>query len=121
MTLSYLSRCFLISKLCASTFFCALAMELVTILCSMGSSSFMPRVPMIFLILSPAKILIRSSSRDRKNFDPPGSPWRPSAPELVVDAPGFVPLGADDKEAGGGDGLLGELMSVPRRPCSWRW
>ena len=50
---------------------------------------------------------IRSSSRETKNFELPGVALAArAAPELVVDAPALVTLGADHVEAAGGDDLF---------------
>ena len=51
---------------------------------------------------SDPKMRIRSSCSDRKNFEAPGSPWRPeTAAQLIVDAAALMPLGADDIQAAG--------------------
>ena len=68
------------SKLWASTFFWAPSMERVSQRCSMGSPSSMPSVSISLAMRSDAKMRIRSSSRDRKKREEPGSPWRPARP-----------------------------------------
>ena len=40
----------------------------------------MPNLSMIPVILSAPKIRIKSSSKDKKNWEEPGSPWRPARP-----------------------------------------
>jgi hypothetical protein len=48
--------------------------------CSMASPSFMPRRARTFMVVSPANIFMRSSSRETKKRDEPLSPWRPERP-----------------------------------------
>ena len=53
------------AKFCASTCFCARSIDLVTIPCSMGTPSSMPRRSMRPLMRSEPKIRIRSSCSER--------------------------------------------------------
>ena len=80
ITSSYSRRCFLISKLCASTFFWAFSIALETMPCSIGTFSSIPSLSIILAILSEPNILRRSSSNDKKNLDEPGSPCLPERP-----------------------------------------
>ena len=79
-TSSYSNKCFLISKLCPSTFFWAPSNILVIIFCSIGISSGTFNLSITPFILSPAKIRIKSSSVETKNWVSPGSPWRAERP-----------------------------------------
>ena len=65
MTSSYSRRCFLMSKLCASTLFCEFSIALDTSLFSIGMSSSMPSLFINPEILSEPNIRIRSSSNDK--------------------------------------------------------
>src|ERR1700748_2739835 len=79
-TLSNLSRFLRMSKLRASTFCCAFSSALLIQGWMMASPSLRPsRVSMVSSRSEP-KMRIRSSSSDRKNFERPGSPWRPERP-----------------------------------------
>ena len=100
MTSSY-SRMFLRTwKLRSSTFRWARSTLLVSIGCSIASPSFMPSVASIFMVRSPANIFIRSSSRrDEEPRRALVALAAGAAAELVVDAAGLVPLGADDVQA----------------------
>jgi hypothetical protein len=50
---------------------------------------------------------IKSSSSEMKNWLEPGSPWRPARPpQLVVDAAGFVALGAQNVQSAQPDHLF---------------
>ncbi len=80
ITSSYWSRCLRVSKLRASTDFCAASMRFETIFDSMATPFSIPRRCMSALTLSPAKMRIRSSSSERKKREEPGSPWRPARP-----------------------------------------
>ncbi|GBU22696.1 hypothetical protein R80B4_02608 [Fibrobacteres bacterium R8-0-B4] len=68
------------SKLRPSTRFWAPAIELETHGWLIASPSGVPSLSITILILSAPNMRIRSSSIDRKNFDDPGSPWRPAPP-----------------------------------------
>ena len=46
----------------------------------MASPSSIPNLPRTASNFSDPKILIKSSSKDKKNADLPGSPWRPDLP-----------------------------------------
>ena len=95
------------SKLWASTFFCAPSMAFVSQRCSMTSPSFIPIIFMSPWIRSDPKMRMRSSSRDRKKIEEPGVALPAgAAAELVVDAARLVALGADDVEPAEADHLL---------------
>ena len=95
------------SKLWASTFFCAPSMARVSMRCSMGSSSFMPSVSISLAMRSAPKMRIRSSSRDRKKMRGARVALAAgAAAQLVVDAARLVALGAEDVEAARGDHLV---------------
>ena len=68
------------AKLFSSTFFCALSIDLVIILCWITSSSSMFILSITFIILSDPKSLMRLSSRETKNWDEPTSPCLPDLP-----------------------------------------
>src|ERR1041384_3297864 len=63
MTSSYSSRCLRISKLCASTFFCAFSMARVTRPCSIGTPSSMPSRSMMPWMRSAPKMRIFGAER----------------------------------------------------------
>ncbi len=64
ITSSYCSTCFLISKLRASTFFCAFSIDLLRMECSIGCVSSNPSLSIMPMIFSEPKSLISSSSID---------------------------------------------------------
>ena len=68
------------SKLRASTFFCAFSIARVSMRFSIASPSSTPRRSHHCLTRSASKIRSRSSSSERKNWLEPGSPWRPERP-----------------------------------------
>jgi len=94
------------SKLWASTLLWALAMARVTSRCSIGSPSSMPSRVMRPWMRSAPKMRRRSSSRERKNREAPGSPGVPPSAKLIVDAPALVTFRADDEEPAGFHDLL---------------
>ena len=79
-TLSNFSRFLRMSKLRASTFCCAFSSALLIQGWMIASPSFRPSRVSMLSSRSEPKIRIRSSSSDRKNFERPGSPWRPERP-----------------------------------------
>ena len=89
----------------------------------MGTPSVMPRRYISALTRSPPKMRSRSSSSERKKREEPGIALAAGAPaKLVVDAPRFVALGAQNVQAAQRDdfvvlgaALLGELV-VDRLP-----
>ena len=84
-------------KFCASTCFCARAMERVTILCSMGTPSSMPILSSRPLMRSEPKMRIRSSSQRKVEARRARVALAAgAAAELVVDAARFVPFGGED-------------------------
>ena len=88
------------SKLRASTFFCAFSITRVSRRFSIASPSSTPTRSHQSFTRSDSKMRSRSSSSERKNWLEPGSPWRPdAAAQLVVDAAALVALGADDVQA----------------------
>ena len=80
ITSSYSKRCFLASKFRPSILLCADSIAFETSLCSKGSSSGSPKVPIIPFMRSEPKIRIKSSSSETKNWDSPGSPCLPDRP-----------------------------------------
>ena len=68
------------SKLRASTFFCAFSSALLIHGWMIASSSLRPSFCSMPSMRSEPKMRIRSSCSDRKNFERPGSPWRPERP-----------------------------------------
>ena len=80
ITSSYSSRCLRILKFRPSTFFCARCIERVTMGWVITCPSSIPMRSIIDAIRSELKRRIKSSSRDRKNRDAPGSPCRPLRP-----------------------------------------
>ena len=80
ITLSYLSMFLRMSKLRASTFCCAFSSALLIHGWMIASSSLRPSFCSMPSSLFDPKMRIRSSSSDRKNFERPGSPWRPERP-----------------------------------------
>ena len=80
ITSSYLSRFLRISKLRASTFCCAFSSALLIHGWTIASPSLRPSRCSMPSSVSAPKMRIRSSSSDRKNFEWPGSPWRPERP-----------------------------------------
>ena len=68
------------SKLRSSTFFWAFSNALLIHGWTKASPSGKPRRCRTLDIFSEPKIRIKSSSIDKKNFDVPGSPWRPERP-----------------------------------------
>ena len=68
------------SKLRASTFFCAFSSALLIQGWMIASSSLRPSFCSMPSMRSEPKMRIRSSCSDRKNFERPGSPWRPERP-----------------------------------------
>ena len=101
------------SKLRASTFCCAFSSALLIQGWMMASPSLRPsRVSMVSSRSDP-KIRIRSSSSDRKNFERPGSPWRPERPRSWLSMRrDFMALGADDVEPAGLVDRLGRLGAL---------
>src|SRR6266542_2529305 len=69
ITSSYSRRCLRTLKFWASTCFCARSIALVTILCSMGTPSSMPRRCIRPEMRSDPKMRIKSSSSDRYKRD----------------------------------------------------
>ena len=63
-----------------SIFSCAFSMAEVSILCWICSPSGTPSALNTDIRRSEPNSLIRSSSREIKNWDSPGSPWRPARP-----------------------------------------
>src|SRR6266540_3649779 len=80
MTSSYLRTFLRRSKFCDSTCRCALAIARVTSRCVIGTSSGRLNRSIRLATVLVANIRMRSSSRDRKNLDSPGSPCRPERP-----------------------------------------
>ena len=80
ITWSYSSRFLRIPKLLPSIFVCAFSIADVNILCWICSFSGTPNVLKISISFSEPNRRIRSSSREIKNWDSPGSPWRPERP-----------------------------------------
>ena len=68
------------SKLRPSTFFWAFSIARLIMRCSIASPSWRPRRSIQGLMRSEPKMRSRSSSRERKNWLEPGSPWRPERP-----------------------------------------
>src|SRR4029077_2257939 len=92
------------SKLRVSTRFCALAMERLTIGCSIGSPSGILSFCMMTPRRSPPKMRSSGSSSDREKRELPGAPRGPETPtQRLVYPPRFVALGADDVRAAGLD------------------
>ena len=115
ITSSYSSNRFRIPKLFSSTFFCARSIDFVIIECWITSPSSIPIVSMIFAIRPDPNIRIRSSSRQTKNWELPGSPWRPDRPRswrsTRLDSCRSVPIIANPPAS---FTPLPNLMSVPR-------
>src|SRR5215467_2657736 len=80
ITLSNFNRFLRMSKLRASTFCCAFSSALLIHECTIASFSLRPRRCSMVSSLSVPKIRIRSSSKDKKNLECPGSPCRPDRP-----------------------------------------
>src|SRR5208282_116943 len=68
-------------------------MDLLSMKCSSSCPSSSPTFSITLTMRSEPKSRIRSSSREMKKWDEPGSPW---TAQLAVNAAGFVPLRADD-------------------------
>ena len=103
------------SKLRASTFCCAFSSALLIQGWMMASPSFRPSRGSMPSSRSEPKMRIRSSSSDRKNFERPGSPWRPERPRSWLSMRrDLVALGADDVEAAGLGHRLGGLVALGR-------
>ena len=104
MTSSYSRMCLRDSKFWVSTAFCAASMRREIMPLSMGTPSSMPRRWSSVLTHSRAKMRMRSSSSERIEAGGAGVALAAgAAAELVIDAAGFVALGAEDVEAAGGD------------------
>ena len=85
------------SKLRASTFFCAFSITRVSRRFSIASPSSTPTRSHHCFTRSASKMRSRSSSSERKNWLEPGIALAAgAAAQLVVDAPALVPLGAED-------------------------
>ena len=80
ITSSNFSRFLRMSKLRASTFCCAFSSALLIQGWTIASSSLRPSFCSMPSMRSEPKMRIRSSCSDRKNFEWPGSPWRPERP-----------------------------------------
>ncbi len=80
ITSSYSSRRLRTPKLFSSTFFWALSIDFDIIECWITSPSLSPILSISLAILSEPNIRIRLSSRETKNCEEPGSPWRPERP-----------------------------------------
>ena len=78
-TSSYSSKFLRASKFLLSILFCAFSIPLESILCSIWSSP-IPIFSKRFLLLSEIKSLNKSSSKERKNLEYPGSPCLPDLP-----------------------------------------
>src|SRR5713226_2036834 len=122
ITSSYSSRCLRASKFCASTAFCAFSMRREISPDSIGTPSVIPRRYIKALTRSPPKMRSRSSSSERKKRDDPGSPA-----ELIIDAPGLVPLSSQNVQAALRDhfvmlgaALLGKLLVDGLPLLEWR-
>src|SRR3989344_25456 len=101
ITSSYSKTCLRASKLKPSIFSCADSIALETSFASIGSSSAIPNLPIMFLTRSEPKIRISSSSSETKNRVSPGAP-----PELIVKAAGLVAFRAQNKKTVRGLDLL---------------
>ena len=131
ITSSYLRICLRMSKLRASTFFCAFSSDLFIQGCVIASPSCRPSVCSMLSMRSEPKMRIRSSSSDEVELGAAGVALAAgTAAQLVVDAAAFVALGAEHVEAAGLERLLllhldvglqalarlGDLCSVGRAP-----
>ena len=115
LTWSYSRRLFREAKWFSSTFFCAFSTERDSIRCSIGMPSLIPRFSKMEIYFSEPNKRSRSSSREIKNFETPGSPCRPERPlswlstlrlsERSVPITYRPPASLD---------LLSSFMSVPR-------
>ena len=102
MTSSYWTTCLRMSKLWPSTLVCALSIDLVITPCSIGTSSSMPsRSIMLDDAVGAEAAHQLVFERDVELRRARVALAAGAAAQLVVDAAGLVPLGADDVQAAG--------------------
>ena len=80
MTSSYSRSLLRTPKLFSSTFFCALPIDLETRPAEITSPSFSPILSISLAILSEPNLRIKSSSKETKKREDPGSPCLPALP-----------------------------------------